>query len=195
MADLLTFVAAADFAARKHRHQRRKDEEASPYINHTLAVANLLAAEAGIRDPVTLCAAVLHDTIEDTHTTATELEQTFGAQITHIVVELTDDKALPKHVRKLLQIEHAPHLSRHAKTIRLADKICNLRDDVISPPVGWSIHRCREYFEWAGKVVDSFRGTHPTLESLFDQVYAQGIACFDEHSSFGGISHADEHTR
>jgi GTP diphosphokinase / guanosine-3',5'-bis(diphosphate) 3'-diphosphatase len=181
MADLVTFVAAADFAARKHRRQRRKDEDASPYINHPLAVANLLAAEAGIPDPVTLCAAVLHDTIEDTHTTAMELVQTFGAQITHIVVELTDDKSLPKHVRKQLQIERAPHLSRHAKTVRLADKICNLRDAVICPPVGWSIHRCREYFEWAEKVVNGIRGTQPTLEALFDQVYIQGMIRFDEH--------------
>jgi GTP diphosphokinase / guanosine-3',5'-bis(diphosphate) 3'-diphosphatase len=186
MADLVTFVAAADFAARKHRRQRRKDEDASPSINHTLAVANLLAAEAGIRDAITLCAAVLHDTIEDTHTTATELEQNFGTQISHIVLELTDDKSLPKHVRKQLQIEHAPHLSRHAKSIRLADKICNLRDDVTSPPVGWSIHRCREYFEWASKVVNGVRGTHPTLESLFDQIYTQGITRFDEHLIRGG---------
>jgi GTP diphosphokinase / guanosine-3',5'-bis(diphosphate) 3'-diphosphatase len=62
MADLATFVKAVDFAARKHRFQRRKDADASPYINHPLAVANVLATEAAISDPVTLCAAVLHDT-------------------------------------------------------------------------------------------------------------------------------------
>jgi GTP diphosphokinase / guanosine-3',5'-bis(diphosphate) 3'-diphosphatase len=180
MTDLATFVKAVDFAAGKHRFQRRKDEDASPYINHPIAVANVLATKAGISDPVTLCAAVLHDTIEDTETTAGELEETFGAQITQVVLEVTDDKSLPKEVRKQLQIEHAPRLSGQAKTVKLADKICNLRDTLKQPPVGWSLSRCREYFEWAKNVIDGLRGTNPALETIFDQIYARGIANFDE---------------
>jgi len=179
MAELATFVKAVDFAARKHRFQRRKDESSSPYINHPIAVANVLATEAGIVDPVTLCAAVLHDTIEDTETTAAELTQIFDGQITQIVLEVTDDKSLPKQVRKQLQIEHAPHLSDRAKTVKLADKICNLRDTATAPPVGWSIVRCREYFEWAVRVINGVRGTNPTLEALFDQIYARGITQFN----------------
>lgn len=185
MADLATFVKAVDFAARKHRFQRRKDEEASPYINHPIAVANVLATEAGILDPVTLCAAVLHDTIEDTETTADELEEMFAAKITQIVLEVTDDKSLPKEVRKQLQIEHAPQLSPQAKTIKLADKICNLRDTLTQPPVGWGLDRCREYFEWAKKVIDGVHGTNPALEAIFSQIYAQGIANFKEQTRRG----------
>ena len=185
MDDLAVFVKAVDFAAGKHRFQRRKDADASPYINHPIAVANVLAAEAGIADPVTLCAAVLHDTIEDTETTAGELEETFGAQITQIVLEVTDDKSLPKEARKQLQIEHAPQLSGQAKTVKLADKICNLRDTVTQPPVGWSLSRCREYFEWAKKVIDGLRGTNPALEAIFDEIYARGIADFDEKARRG----------
>jgi GTP diphosphokinase / guanosine-3',5'-bis(diphosphate) 3'-diphosphatase len=182
MGDLGIFVKAVDFAARKHRFQRRKDEEASPYINHPIAVANVLATTGDISDPITLCAAVLHDTIEDTETSAEELEKGFGAHITKIVLEVTDDKSLPKQVRKQLQIEHAPHLSPQAKAVKLADKICNLRDVLIQPPVGWPIARCREYFEWAGKVVAGVRGTNPSLETLFDQVHAQGLERFDEQA-------------
>jgi GTP diphosphokinase / guanosine-3',5'-bis(diphosphate) 3'-diphosphatase len=185
MADLAIFVKAVDFAARKHRFQRRKDEQASPYINHPIAVANVLANKAGITDPVTLCAAVLHDTIEDTETTTGELEETFGAQITQIVVEVTDDKSLPKEVRKQLQIEHAPQLSGQAKTIKLADKICNLSDTLEQPPVGWSLSRSREYFEWAKNVIDGIRGTNPALEAIFDQIYARGIANFAEQARRG----------
>jgi GTP diphosphokinase / guanosine-3',5'-bis(diphosphate) 3'-diphosphatase len=179
MADLATFVRAVDFAARKHRFQRRKDEDASPYINHPIAVAAVLATEAAISDPIILCAAVLHDTIEDTETTVSELEPAFGAQITSIVQDVTDDKSLPKDIRKQLQIEHAPKLSRQAKTVRLADKICNLRDTLTQPPVGWNIARCREYFEWAKKVIDGVRGTNAALETIFDEIYSQGIADFD----------------
>jgi guanosine-3',5'-bis(diphosphate) 3'-pyrophosphohydrolase len=72
------FIRALVFAAAKHREQRRKDAAAAPYINHPIAVANVLANEAGITDPIVLCAALLHDTIEDTKTTAAELEEQFG---------------------------------------------------------------------------------------------------------------------
>src|SRR5205814_343912 len=75
-----------------------------------------------------LSAALLHDTVEDTATTHEELLDAFGSRIARIVAEVTDDQDLPKHERKRLQIEHAPHLSDGAKLVKLADKICNLRD-------------------------------------------------------------------
>ena len=75
------------FAADKHRMQRRKDADASPYINHPIALARVLAIEAGIDDEDVLCAALLHDTIEDTETSREELEARFGTQIATIVAE------------------------------------------------------------------------------------------------------------
>jgi guanosine-3',5'-bis(diphosphate) 3'-pyrophosphohydrolase len=78
---------------------------------------------------------------------------------------------LPKAERKRLQIEHAAHISRRAKLVKLADKICNLRDISASPPAGWSVDRKREYFDWAKSVVDELRGVHPGLEHLFDKAY------------------------
>ena len=170
------FIRVVAFAAQKHRDQRRKDATAAPYINHPIAVANVLANEGDVSDPVVLCAAILHDTIEDTQTTATELEEQFGRKVTSIVLEVTDDKSLEKQVRKQLQIEHAPHLSLEAKLVKLADKICNLRDTAASPPVGWSIERQQAYFDWAAQVIAGVRGTNPKLEALFDEVYARGRA-------------------
>jgi guanosine-3',5'-bis(diphosphate) 3'-pyrophosphohydrolase len=168
----LLFDALA-FAAHKHRAQRRKDKEASPYINHPIALADVLANEGGVEDPVTLCAALLHDTIEDTRTTYQELRKAFGKEIADVVMEVTDDKSLRKYVRKRRQIEHAPYLSRRAKLVKLADKISNLRDVNRSPPVRWSLERKRKYFEWAKKVIDGLRGAHPGLERLFDLEYAR----------------------
>jgi guanosine-3',5'-bis(diphosphate) 3'-pyrophosphohydrolase len=166
-------LAASAFAAYKHRDQRRKGAEASPYINHPIAVANVLANEAGISDPTILAAALLHDTIEDTDTTAAELEAAFGSAITGIVVEVTDDKSLLKQERKRLQIEHAATLSTPAKLVKLADKICNVRDMSQSPPVDWSPQRKDEYFTWAKQVVDRIRGVSPVLENLFDAALAR----------------------
>lgn len=162
-------LSAIAFAAHKHRDQRRKDAAASPYINHPIALAHLLANEAGIDDERVLLAAILHDTIEDTQTTAQELTREFGQDVADIVLEVTDDKALPKAERKRLQIEHAPGISRRAKLVKLADKTCNLRDMAASPPANWPLERQREYFDWARAVVAGLRGTHPTLERLFDE--------------------------
>jgi guanosine-3',5'-bis(diphosphate) 3'-pyrophosphohydrolase len=167
-------LQALAFAADKHRIQRRKDASASPYINHPIALANVLLNEGGVEDEHVLVAALLHDTLEDTETTAQELVQLFGKEIADLVLEVTDDKALPKAERKRLQIEHAPHISRQAKLVKLADKICNLRDITTCAPADWSMARKQEYFEWAKAVVDGLRGVHPGLEYLFDEAYKVG---------------------
>ena len=166
-------LKAAEFAAEKHRHQRRKDAHASPYINHPIQLAKLLANEGGVTDANVLCAALLHDTIEDTETTAEELRALFGDAITDIVLEVTDDKALSKEDRKRLQIEHAPHVSHQAKLVKLADKICNLRDIISAPPAKWALERKQEYFDWAAKVVAGARDAHPGLAAIFDEVCAR----------------------
>jgi guanosine-3',5'-bis(diphosphate) 3'-pyrophosphohydrolase len=165
-------LSAATFAAERHRDQRRKGKDASPYINHPLALASLLA-DRGERDPAVLMGALLHDTVEDTATSFQDLERSFGKEVADIVREVTDDKSLPKAERKRLQIEHAAHLSRRAMLVKLADKICNLRDLLVSPPTDWSLQRKREYFDWAKAVVDPMRGVHPDLEAMFDREYAR----------------------
>lgn len=166
-------IRAAHFAAEKHSNQRRKDADASPYINHPLSLARVLAVEGGIDNPEIICAALLHDTIEDTKTTPEELAELFGPAITRIVLEVTDDKSLAKSVRKEEQVRHAPHISPEAKHVKLADKICNLRDILNSPPAQWSSERKGEYFDWAARVVHGLRGTHPGLEAIFDGLWAQ----------------------
>jgi guanosine-3',5'-bis(diphosphate) 3'-pyrophosphohydrolase len=165
-------LQAAAFAAEKHRNQRRKDEEASPYINHPIQLAYILV-QAGIEDPVVLAAALLHDTIEDTNTTHDELEIVFGHEIANIVTECSDDKGLGKLERKQAQIDHAAKISHKARLVKLADKIANVSDIEGAPPAGWSLERKREYFDWSKKVVDQMRGTHAGLEARFDAEYAK----------------------
>jgi GTP diphosphokinase / guanosine-3',5'-bis(diphosphate) 3'-diphosphatase len=173
--ELALLLKALSFAAHKHRDQRRKDAEASPYINHPIALADVLVNEGGVTDAEVLAAALLHDTVEDTATTPEELERTFGPRVARIVAEVTDDKALPKAERKRLQVEHAASISPEAKLVKLADKICNLRDVAVHPPAQWSLERRREYFEWAKNVVDRLRGIHPRLEAAFDAAYEKRL--------------------
>jgi GTP diphosphokinase / guanosine-3',5'-bis(diphosphate) 3'-diphosphatase len=167
-----TVLRAAAFAAEKHRKQRRKDVEASPYINHPIQLAYILV-QADIEDPVVLAAALLHDTVEDTQTTLDELEIVFGYEIARIVAECTDDKTLDKLERKQAQIDHAAKLSPRAKLVKIADKISNVSDIDGAPPAGWSLERKREYFDWAKNVVDRMRGTNAALEARFDAEYAK----------------------
>jgi len=169
--DLKLLARALAFAAHKHRDQRRKDVQASPYINHPIALFDHLVNVGDITDTDILCAALLHDTIEDTETTEAELTEQFGPSISSIVAEVTDDNSLPKEERKRLQIEHAPHLSTRARAVKLADKTCNLRDVAESPPRNWSDERRSEYFDWAGRVIDGLRGEWPRLEAAFDREY------------------------
>jgi guanosine-3',5'-bis(diphosphate) 3'-pyrophosphohydrolase len=171
-ADLSCIITALSFAAHKHRDQRRSDLEASPYINHPIALAQILT-DVGITDAATLSAAILHDVIEDTETTIDELRAAFGDEICDLVMEVTDDKNLPKDVRKSLQIEHAHLSSDKAKLVKLADKIANLRDQATCPPAKWPLERRQAYFDWAKQVVDRIRGTHAALEALFDAAYTK----------------------
>jgi guanosine-3',5'-bis(diphosphate) 3'-pyrophosphohydrolase len=119
-----------------------------------------------------LIAAILHDTVEDTDTTGDELADVFGREIADMVLEVSDDKSLPKTERKRLQVAEAEQLSRGARLVKLADKICNLRDISRSPPTGWPLERQQAYFDWAKAVVDGLRSTHPELERLFDAAFS-----------------------
>src|SRR4030081_3720881 len=94
--DLALLLKALAFAAHKHRDQRRKDAESSPYINHPIALADVLINEGGVTDVEVLCAALLHDTVEDTATTHEELVDAFGSRAPRIVSAGAVNKAPPQ---------------------------------------------------------------------------------------------------
>lgn len=169
------FIEAAYFSARKHRDQKRKGNDASPYINHPLEVANLIANVGKIEDYDVLIGAILHDTVEDTETTKEEITELFGETVCGYVLEVTDDKSLPKAERKQKQIEHAPHLSDGAKLIKLCDKISNIRDVMENPPDFWDDERRLQYVEWGKKVVAGLRGVNENLEKHFDELTEKAI--------------------
>lgn len=173
MNDALRLLEAVRYAAHQHRRQTRKGGEGTPYINHPVAVAHLLASVGGVTDVALLQAAVLHDTVEDTGATEDELRERFGDDVARLVMEVTDDKSLPKATRKQLQIDHASHKSERARMLKIADKIQNLMDICDEPPADWSLERKREYFDWAAAVVAGLRGANAALEALFDEVVAR----------------------
>ena len=167
-------LKAAHFAAHKHRNQRRKDEEKTPYINHPIAVAKIISEIGNIEDPEIIAAALLHDTIEDTDTKPEELIENFGERVCSLVQEVTDDKTLPKLQRKQRQIDHAKEISGDAALIKLGDKISNVTDITKTPPTNWDSRRRLEYFEWAEKVINNCPRVNEFLENHFAEVIKAG---------------------
>jgi GTP diphosphokinase / guanosine-3',5'-bis(diphosphate) 3'-diphosphatase len=171
-------LKALSFAAEKHRFQKRKDTAGTPYINHPINVA-LVLSEMGNEDDIDLLiAAVLHDTIEDTETTPDEIAKAFGTTVRDIVLEVTDDKNLPKEERKRLQIVLAEKKTAAAKKLKLADKICNVLDIVNHPPGDWSTERKLNYLTWAEEVLKGLTGANAALETYLAQVIAEGRKVF-----------------
>lgn len=169
-AEKAEILKAINFAAKKHRNQRRKDLEQTPYINHPIGVSDIICNEGNVTDTDVIIAGILHDTVEDTDTTLDELEEVFGKKVRDIVDECSDDKSLTKEMRKMKQIEKAPLSSKEAKVVKLADKIYNLRDLNRQTQRGWSDDRVNEYFIWSSKVFAGLRGSCPPLENILESL-------------------------
>lgn len=166
-------LEAACFAAQRHASQRRKGTEHEPYINHLLEVAALLAEGTDPVDVNLVVAGLLHDVIEDTSTTREEVLRRFGEDVASLVMEVTDDKSLPKHVRKDLQVQRAPLKSARAQKLKAADKISNLRSLIASPPTDWNAERRAEYLNWARRVIDGCGSLDGFLKEEFYRTHAE----------------------
>ena len=110
-----------------------------------------------------------------TNTTFEELEREFGADVAGLILEVTDDKSLPKAERTRLQIETAGSKSLSARLIKVADKTSNLRWMLASPPEDWSTRRKHDYFVWEAEVIAPCRGINAQLDALFDCAYVDGM--------------------
>lgn len=186
MNDIALILKSLEFAAFRHKGQLRKGEGSTPYINHPIQVANLLANYAGETDPVLISAAILHDVVEDTVNSSLErdelvgeISEIFGEEILLLTLEVTDDKTLDKLERKRLQVENASHKSDRAKKLKIADKIMNLRDLTDNPPSDWSIERITGYFDWAENVVVGLRGINQKLDDKFDEALLKARAKYE----------------
>jgi guanosine-3',5'-bis(diphosphate) 3'-pyrophosphohydrolase len=170
--DLSRLMKAMEFAAEKHKYQRRRGYDRLPYINHPIKVANLLI-EIGCGESNLIISALLHDVLEDTEATAEEIREHFGTEVLNTVLELTDDMNLAYAERKRLQIEKAPSLSMDARKIKIADKICNIRD-IIQYPLDWDDQEKMEYLLWSEKVISAMGSSDPGLDKLFADEIKKG---------------------
>lgn len=162
---------ALSFAAIHHQYQRRGGYGRLPYINHLIKVTEVLISIGQEKEESLLLAAILHDIVEDTDVTVTQLKMLFGLPVASIVEELTDDMALPYYERKQLQVEKARNLSVAARKIRIADKGSNMRD-LMTYPIDWPLEKKQAYIVNSKQVVDQIRGENQELENWFDETVA-----------------------
>lgn len=161
------------YVVEKHDGQYRKSVEGRkiPYATHPMRVSKMLV-DIGITDEATLVAALLHDVLEDTDTGYQELFNLFGKEVADIVAELSDDKSLPKDVRKAKQIEKAPKLSAKAARIKLSDKLDNIASIIELPPP-WADEVKLAYADHAERVVGALVAPHPKLLAPFKRKLAE----------------------
>lgn len=164
-------LLACEQAARWHAGQWRKGETRLPYVTHVIEVARRVASSPAVDEDVVI-AALPHDVVEDTEGTAEEIAALFGSRVAGLVLEVTDDKSLPRARRKARQVETIAGKSPGARRIKLADKAANLASLADTPP-DWPLARKRAYLDWAEAVVAGARGIDPVLEAAFDREAAR----------------------
>ena len=148
----LIFKATA-YAVTAHDGQYRDSAtgKKTPFVVHTLRVAAALV-DHGVTDEVTIAAAILHDTLEDTRTGYGELVREFGADVANVVAELTDTPGLSSLEAKRVQIAKGPKMSWRAQLVKIGDKTDNVRSSTDAP---WKIESKLGYMKSAAKVVDA----------------------------------------
>lgn len=175
----ISVAKALEFATHKHYNQKRKDALQTSYIVHPIHVMSMLV-NAGERNSDILCAALLHDTIEDTKTSPEEIRKEFGSSVESIVLECTDDKSLTKSQRKRKQLAHAHEISISAAKIKLCDKYDNCGSLSTDPPASWSDEQVTGYLTWSYAVCQALRRFEEKSD-VVARLFKQIDALFDQY--------------
>lgn len=164
---------ARAFAARKHEGQTRRNLAKTTLFEHVSAVAELIERANGTDEEI--AAAYLHDTLEDTDTSAAEITREFGILIARIVVRLTDDRSmrrLKNGPRKRAQAIRMISADVRARRIKVADQAVNLASIAVDRPEHWTYSDTKEYIEGAALVVAACGDVGPILRPVFEEALA-----------------------
>lgn len=172
--DSIKILNAVSFAAEKHKLQVRKNAQKTPYIIHPLGVACYVMEIGGVYEPEVIIGALLHDTLDDSLTSPTEIATSFGKKTAEYVMEMTGNKELSLKERKKQQIIQALHQSKGAAVIKLADKLHNLNTLMKDPPIGWKRDQIDQYFQWAQAVIENL----PEINSPLKEAVHKTIAAY-----------------
>ena len=147
---------ARNFAKRKHACQLRKNGK-TPYFSHLKDVVRNLKKMKVTNEEI-ICAAWLHDTIEDTDTDYDSIKDRFGKNIAEIVVSVTKDNRLPKKQREIKYQKDLKASSAKAKLVKIADILANVND---APNAGRNAQWEKQQFVKKSKYWNYVSGVKP----------------------------------
>jgi len=162
-----------EFAAQRHRNQRRNDSEGTPFINYPIGVANILVQEGGIEDLEIIEAAILQKTLEDSLNTLEDITSNFSSKVGAIVDELTAEKRYPNDQQRKFEVENASRKSYAAQLIGMADKIYELRECSKYLPQGWNEQMRYEYYIWVKQVVQHYYPANYAMASSLQTFFTE----------------------
>jgi (p)ppGpp synthase/HD superfamily hydrolase len=130
---------ALQFAAKAHSGQMRDGEHALPYAIHPFEVVTNLRYVGGVTSERLLTAAALHDVLEETDVKPSRIKERFGGRVLELVKELTRKEPKKKdtegmteeeiwQLRSSMLLTEIAKMSREAQTVKLADRLSNLRE-------------------------------------------------------------------
>ncbi|MGI9007420.1 MAG: HD domain-containing protein [Streptosporangiaceae bacterium] len=154
---------AIDFATAAHGDQQRPT--GVPYLEHLLEALEALARGAGVTDPDLLCAAVLHDVVEDTEVTSEDLEKRFGPRVAELVGWVTIPRARPgqdKTAVKEAALGRLGSAPRDAILVKLADRLSNVQTLRNLP-----LERQRRYYDQTVRFIVPLAATDPWFERWY----------------------------
>ncbi len=168
-----TWQKAVSFAARHHRHHQRKDKR-TPYVAHVYRVAMTVRDCFGCEDAEALCAALLHDTIEDTPVDFDDIEEAFGTSVAEMVAVLTKNMLLREDAREVDYDQRLAEADWRARLVKLADVFDNLCDMSTRPKAGAAVlERMISRCERAIALATDDAATHPETARAIEVVRAE----------------------
>lgn len=165
-------LGAKKFAQEKHKNQKRKDG-VTPYSDHLEGVVNRLK-NLGVTDKDVLCAAWLHDIIEDTDTTFDQISERFGREVAVIVLSLSKDQNIPKKNREIQYVDQLRESSFQSKIIKLCDISANLKD-LANAPISKTqknkqIKKILHYLRVIKNDISENKSKYPKIQEIIDGI-------------------------
>lgn len=165
-------LGAKKFAQEKHKNQKRKDG-ITLYSDHLEGVVNRLK-NLGVTDKDVLCAAWLHDIIENTDTTFDQISERFGREVAVIVLSLSKDQYIPKKNREIQYIDQLRESSFQSKIIKLCDISANLKD-LANAPISKTqknkqIKKILHYLRVIKNDISEKKSEYPKIQEIIDGI-------------------------
>lgn len=164
------YIKSFRFAAEKHKGQLFPGTEWSYVVHLSMVAMEIIASlnyEPDVNGDLAVQTAILHDVLEDTGTTYTELQDEFGQQIAAGVLSLTKDEAVEKLGRMADSLRRIKMQPKEIWMVKLADRITNLQP----PPAYWDNEKRVKYLEEAQVIYDELKDASEFLsERLKDKI-------------------------